>query len=86
MKEINLQIDGMKCSMCESHVTECIRKGLPSAKKISANHHKGTATFVVDDNIDYTPAIESIKKDGYRVLKDEEKPYEKKGFFSFFKK
>lgn len=86
MKQVNLKIDGMHCSMCESHVIDCVRKGLPSAKKIKANHHSGLLSFVVEDDVDYTPAIDNVTKDGYKVLENTSEEYVKKGFFSFLKK
>lgn len=86
MKEVDLKIEGMHCDMCESHICDCIRKGVPQAKKVKANHIKGTASFVVDDDIDYSKAIESIKKDGYKVLSYDANPYVKKGLFSFLHK
>lgn len=86
MKQVKLKIDGMRCSMCESHINDCVRKGLPEAKKIKANHHSGVVTFVIDDEVDYSKAIETIQADGYKVLEQTTEPYEKKGLFSFFKK
>ena len=36
MKQITLKVDGMMCSMCESHVNEAVRKAFPKAKKEAA--------------------------------------------------
>lgn len=86
MKLITLKIDGMRCYMCEDHINNAIRKSLPKAKKVKANHIKGEATFILDENEDYSSAIQAIEKDGYRVLDEESSIYEKKGFFSFLRK
>ena len=43
MTETILKIDGMMCSMCESHVCDVIRNKF-AVKKVSASHSKGTAT------------------------------------------
>ncbi len=86
MKKIILTIDGMHCSMCESHVLDAIRKSMPDAKKFSANHKKGIVSFVVDEKEKPDLAIEAIQKEGYKVLSIKDETYEKKGFFSFFKK
>lgn len=86
MKKIILTIDGMHCSMCESHVLDAIRKSMPDAKKLSANHKKGIVSFVVDEKEKPDLAIEAIQKEGYKVLSIKDETYEKKGFFSFFKK
>ncbi len=86
MKKIILTIDGMHCSMCESHVLDAIRKSMPEAKKLSANHKKGFVYFAVDEKSKPDLAIQAIQKEGYKVLSIKDEPYEKKGFFSFFKK
>lgn len=86
MKQITLTIEGMHCEMCESHICDCIRKVLPSSKKVKANHHRKTAVFLVDDDVNVSVASDMISKEGYHVLKKEEEPYVKKGIFSFLKK
>jgi cation transport ATPase len=40
MYQITLKIDGMACSMCESHVCDTIRNQF-KVKKVSASHAKG---------------------------------------------
>ena len=46
MLKTTLKIDGMMCSMCEAHIQEVIRKSVPGAKKVSASHSKGEASFL----------------------------------------
>ena len=48
MKLVTLNIDGMRCSMCESHVNDLIRK-VDGTKKIKSSHLSNTSTFVIDD-------------------------------------
>lgn len=86
MKQVTFTIEGMHCEMCESHICDCIRKALPSSKKVKASHRKKTATFLIEDSVDASPASDMIAKEGYHVLKKEEKPYERKGLFSFLKR
>ena len=40
MTKTTLEVDGMMCGMCESHVNEAIRKAL-DVKKVSSSHSKG---------------------------------------------
>ena len=40
MIETTVKIDGMMCSMCESHVNDAIRNHL-NVKKVSASHGSG---------------------------------------------
>ena len=39
MQKITLEIDGMMCGMCESHINDAIRKAF-SVKKVSSSHSK----------------------------------------------
>ena len=80
MKSVTLTIDGMRCPMCEAHVCDAIRRALPQASKVKANHHKNEATFRVDDGVDYLTVIAPIEATGYHVLNHKEEPA-KKGFF-----
>lgn len=84
MKQVIIKLEGMRCEMCESHICDCIRNGNPEAKKVKASHRKGEASFLLEDDEQFENSLENIKKDGYTVLSFEQKPYEKKGFFSFF--
>lgn len=83
MKLVRLEIDGMKCSMCESHICDEIRKSLLSAKKVKASAAKGEASFVVSDDEDESAAVNRIESGGYKVLHIESKPYDKKKFLFF---
>lgn len=66
--------------MCEAHVADAIRRGLPQAKKVKASHGKGIATFLVEDGLDFSPAVEKISSGGYRVLSSQKEPA-KSGLF-----
>ena len=71
MIKTTLEVEGMMCGMCESHVNEAIRKAL-DVKKVSSSHSKGST--------------EIISATGYQVLSVKSEPYEKKGFSLFHKK
>ena len=77
MIETTVKIDGMMCSMCESHVNDAIRNHL-NVKKVSASHSKGEATIISEDPIS--------EGDIDTILSVSSKPYEKKKLFSFGKK
>lgn len=83
MKKITLDIDGMKCSMCESHICDAIRKSLPSVKKVKASATKNEATFVIEDDVAEEIAVKEIESGGYRVLHIYSEPYTKKKFLFF---
>lgn len=86
MKEIILKIDGMKCSMCEEHVNNEIRK-LIDVKKVKSSHVKGETNIITkEDDVDIEKLIEEINKTGYKVLSYNVNDYTKKSLFSFLKK
>lgn len=82
MKKVILNVEGMHCEMCESHVNDLIRKSI-NAKKVKSSASKGESSFVIEENQDYSSVIESIQNDGYKVLGFKEEPYVKK--FLWFK-
>ena len=44
MVKTTVAVDGMMCSMCESHINEVIRKNFKT-KKVAANRGKGEAVI-----------------------------------------
>lgn len=85
MIETTVKIDGMMCSMCESHVNDAIRNHL-SVNKVSASHSKGEATIISEDPISKGELEKALDGSGYKILSVSSKPYEKKKLFSFGKK
>ncbi len=85
MIETTVKIDGMMCSMCESHVNDAIRNHL-SVKKVTASHSKGEATIISEAPISEGELEKALDGSGYKILSVSSKPYEKKKLFSFGKK
>ena len=76
-----LKIDGMMCGMCEAHVSDAIRKAIPSAKKVSASRSKKEASFLTEEPVDADGIKAAIDATGYSCLGIESSQYEKKGLF-----
>ena len=83
MTRIDLTIDGMVCSMCESHICDAIRRAIP-VKKVTASHKTGQAVALTEQPIDLTTLRDAVEATGYRVTAISSRPYEKKGLFSRF--
>ena len=81
MIKTTLKIDGMMCSMCETHIKDVIRKAVPGAKKVSASHGKGEASFLSEEAADESLLREAISTTGYSCTGIRTEPYEKKGLF-----
>ena len=81
MIKTTLKIEGMRCSMCEAHICDTIRKAVPFAKKVSASHRSGEASFLTEEAVDESRLKDAIAATGYICLGMESAPYEKKGLF-----
>ena len=84
MVKITLQIEGMSCGMCESHINDTVRRQF-AVKKVSSSHSKGLTEIIAEEPLDKGALIKAIDETGYRVLSMKTEPYEKKGF-SLFRK
>ena len=67
MWKITMQIDGMRCGMCEAHVNDAIR-GAFSVKKVTSSHSKGQTVILTEQDIDEQQLREKIEKTGYRLI------------------
>ena len=85
MIEITLQVEGMQCGMCETHVNDAVRKAA-NVKKVTSSHTAGKTVVIAKDDTDVEAIKQAIAKDGYGVGEVTVKPYEKKSLFSFLKK
>ncbi|MCR5024829.1 MAG: cation transporter [Lachnospiraceae bacterium] len=81
MIKTTIKIDGMMCGMCEAHISGTIRKNFPGAKKVSASHGKGIATFLSDEVPDEAVLKKAINDTGYQYISSESNEYVKKGLF-----
>lgn len=81
MIKITLQIDGMACGMCESHVNTAIRNAFP-IKKVSSSHIKGKTEILAEEMPDMQKLREAIASVGYTMLAYHSEPYIKKSLFA----
>ena len=81
MYKTTVKIDGMACSMCESHVNDAFRRKL-NIKKVTSSHKKGISEIISDQEITYEQLEKALDGSGYKILGAECVPYEKKGLFS----
>ena len=64
---LTLTIDGMHCSMCESHVNDIIRRS-EKIKKVTSSHLKNQTKIILEDDLNPNKIISNLEKGGYRVL------------------
>ncbi len=80
MYKTTVSIDGMMCSMCESHVNDAIRKNL-AVKKVTSSHKKNETVIISDSELVREQIEKALDGSGYRVMSVTGEPYEKKGLF-----
>ena len=76
-----VQVDGMMCGMCESHVNDAVRKAFP-VKKITSSRIKKETTVIVEEELDEETLRKAISTTGYEVGEIWKETWEKKGLFS----
>ena len=82
MKKYTLNVEGMRCGMCESHVNDIVRKNANvKLKKVDSSHAKNETVIIAEDGLDVNKIIEGIANMGYKVLGQKEEEYVKKGLF-----
>ena len=80
MLKITVQVNGMMCGMCESHVNDAVRKAF-QVKKVTSSHSKGQTVIITENDIDEGALRSAIGATGYEVKVVSKEPYEKKGLF-----
>ena len=81
MIKITLQIDGMMCSMCESHVNDTIRRSF-KVKKVTSSHTKKATEIVTEHDISDEQLAKALGETGYKLLGSKREVYENKGLFA----
>ena len=51
MIKIVIDIDGMMCGMCESHINDAIRQNF-NVKKVKSSHTKGQTEIIAENDIE----------------------------------
>lgn len=79
-----LDIDGMMCGMCESHMNDAIRNAF-EVEKVTSSHTKGTTEIISKEPLSRETLTEAVEKTGYKILEINEEEYTKKKFSLFGK-
>ena len=81
MWKYTIRVDGMMCSMCESHVNDAVRRAFP-VKKVTSSRSKRKTTVIAETELDEGALRAAISATGYDVGEIRKEPWEKKGLFS----
>ena len=66
MYQITLNIDGMMCAMCESHVNDAVRNAFP-VKKVTSSHSRGETVILSETAIPEAELRPVFTKLGYAL-------------------
>lgn len=79
-----VEVVGMSCGMCESHINDAIRNAF-KVRKVTSSRSKQKTEILSDAPLDEAALQSVINGLGYRALAVHSGPYEKKGLFFFQK-
>lgn len=80
MWKYTVQVSGMMCGMCESHVNDAVRKAF-EVKKVASSRSKGETTIIIERELDEDALRNAIAATGYEVGEIRREPYVKRGLF-----
>lgn len=80
MWKYTVQVSGMMCGMCESHVNDAVRRAF-AVKKVASFRSKGETTVVTEQKLDEDALRDAIAATGYEVGEIRREPYVKRGLF-----
>ncbi len=83
MQKITVNIEGMMCKMCESHMDNDFKHAFPGIKKVTSSHESKSTVIITQDDIPDEKLSEVVTAGGYKFISAEREPYEKKGLFGF---
>ncbi len=80
MWKYTVQVNGMMCGMCESHVNDAVRKAVP-VKKVTSSQSKQETTVITQTELNEETLRSAISATGYEVGEIRKEPWKKKGLF-----
>ena len=80
MIKTTVEVDGMMCGMCESHVNDAIRKAF-KVKKVNSSHTKSRTVIESEEALNEDALRKAITETGYEVKEITSETFEKKGLF-----
>jgi copper chaperone CopZ len=82
MLKTTLEIEGMMCGMCESHINDTIRNNF-RVEKVSSSHSKGRTEIISEETPDEQELKKALSALGYDLKSIRTEPCTKKKFLFF---
>ncbi len=83
MIKITLQVAGMTCGMCETHMNDVIRAAFP-VKKVTSSRSKGETVILSEKPLDIEAIRRVVNATGYTMLSADEEVQQKRSLLSVF--
>ena len=80
MYKTTVNVEGMMCGMCESHVNDAIRNAF-KVKKVKSDNGKKLTVIESDSPLDEAAVTKAITDTGYEVTGYSSEEVKKKGLF-----
>jgi copper chaperone CopZ len=82
MYKTTVEVDGMACGMCESHVNDAVRRAF-KVDKVKSSHSKGRTVITSEEPLDQDALRAAIDATGYDCGNIESVEVRKRGIFGF---
>lgn len=80
MWKYTVEVNGMRCGMCEAHINDAVRNAFP-VKKVNSSRGKKQTVILSETELDTAALADAIRDTGYEVGEIQKEPYKKKGLF-----
>ena len=80
MWKYTIQVNGMMCGMCESHVNDAVRKAFP-VKKVTSARGRNETTVFAETELDEESLCAAISAAGYDAAGIRKEHWEKRRLF-----
>ena len=78
MYKTTVDVEGMMCGMCESHINDAVRAAV-NPTKVTSSRKKKVTEIISENELDEEAVKKAIADTGYEVKGYKSEPYEKKG-------
>lgn len=81
MLKITVDIEGMMCNMCESHMDDEFKKQFSFIKKVTSSHSENNSVIITTEDIDDERLKAAVEECGYKFWGRQGCRMRRKGFF-----
>ena len=84
MVKTTIQVEGMKCNMCEAHMNDAIKNAF-AVKSVTSSHTEKKSEIISEAALDADKLREVVTATGFTPGEISSEPYKKPGLLGLFK-